>query len=418
MRKAVILALGIVLLLVCVSGNAEETFRVCTFGSYEQDGNESNGKEPVEWIVILEDDDACYLISRFILSLQLYNVEKVDVTWETCNLRKWLNSDFLNDAFTSVEQRQLYYYTTGDGDSKDLVFCLSEDEVRLVFESENDRIAYPTAVVMSDPDYTNYQNAGQWWLRCESRFNGTIRTAQDIYSDGSVGLDNIRCRTVGVRPVICVEKKAVQSTFADVPKSEVLGNPGFGAASSGQKASTEESLASLFGTPVHVSSFGCTISCPLTWMVITKDMTDSQLEPYGMTAADARTMLEGMGAEFAAVDIISFAELDAYKYAAPMDITLRDQNDIFLETFAASFMAGMKTNYGIEASDYGVVRTDHDVFIRYVWQTGTGTDLRHVITYYTAANGMSYEFYFLYQKEFTPDLEQDIEGIMESIVWD
>ena len=55
------------------------------FGHYEQDGDTSNGPEPIEWIVLDESDGKMLLLSRFILDHKRYNEEPADeLTWETC----------------------------------------------------------------------------------------------------------------------------------------------------------------------------------------------------------------------------------------------------------------------------------------------------------------------------------------------
>ena len=110
------------------------------FGSYEQDGDLSNGPEPIEWEVIDENDGEMLLISRYILDSKPYNTEQIDVTWETCTLRSWLNNDFYNTAFSAGEQNMIitttlsnndnaYFGTAGGNDTEDKVFILSLDEV-------------------------------------------------------------------------------------------------------------------------------------------------------------------------------------------------------------------------------------------------------------------------------------------------
>ncbi len=110
------------------------------FGSYEQDGDSSNGPEPIEWEVIDENDGEMLLISHYILDSKPYNTEQTDVTWETCTLRKWLNNDFYNTAFSAGEQNMIitttlsnndnaYFGTAGGNDTEDKVFILSLDEV-------------------------------------------------------------------------------------------------------------------------------------------------------------------------------------------------------------------------------------------------------------------------------------------------
>ena len=50
------------------------------------------------------DGSEAYVIADMVLDCKKYNEEDTDVTWETNTLRKWLNNDFYNTAFTSDEQ--------------------------------------------------------------------------------------------------------------------------------------------------------------------------------------------------------------------------------------------------------------------------------------------------------------------------
>ena len=111
-----------------------------TFGRFEQDGNEGNGAEPVDWIVLAVEDDKVLLISRYVLDGQEFGSYDDITTWETSSLRSWLNNEFLNNAFTKEEQKIIKTETIHnienpefklqDGkDTEDKIFCLSCDEV-------------------------------------------------------------------------------------------------------------------------------------------------------------------------------------------------------------------------------------------------------------------------------------------------
>ena len=114
---------------------------IIKFGHYEQDGNTANGKEEIEWQVIKVEGGRVLVLSRYILDCKTYHETSEDVTWETCDLRKWLNNDFKNEAFTSSEQAKIptvtlvnkdnpYFGTPGGKDTQDQIFCLSTDEVK------------------------------------------------------------------------------------------------------------------------------------------------------------------------------------------------------------------------------------------------------------------------------------------------
>ena len=114
---------------------------IIKFGHYEQDGKTSNGKEEIEWEVLKVESDRVLVVSKYALDCKKYNEICTDVTWETCTLRKWLNKEFKNTAFTTDEQNRIptvtvlndnnpYHGTTGGNNTQDKIFCLSLNEVR------------------------------------------------------------------------------------------------------------------------------------------------------------------------------------------------------------------------------------------------------------------------------------------------
>ena len=170
---------------------------IVTFGRYEQDNNRSNGAEAIEWLV-LEVDEAngrALVISRYGLDAKPYNTRYTDVTWATCTLRTWLNSDFLNAAFTADEQAAIltttvdnsssqgYWSTNGGSNTQDKIFLLSYAEVHQYFgvqywqvsgstSNMQSRVA-PTAYAIAQGASTSNSGyktadgkaAGWWWLR-------------------------------------------------------------------------------------------------------------------------------------------------------------------------------------------------------------------------------------------------------------
>lgn len=114
-----------------------------TLGDYEQDGNEDNGKEPIEWLVLTQEDDRMLVVSKYGLDYLTYPDDwSSDIVWESCSLRSYLNSDFMDKTFSEEEKKEIIlsenenkanpdYYSTVDGnDTEDYVFLLSIDEVQ------------------------------------------------------------------------------------------------------------------------------------------------------------------------------------------------------------------------------------------------------------------------------------------------
>ena len=110
-RRIVFVMLVLVLLCAAAAACADgvpEAGSLVTFGHYEQDMNTENGPEEIQWIVLDTDGDRVFLLSKYGLDAKQYNVKYTRVTWETCSLRQWLNSTFLDSAFTAEEQEEIF----------------------------------------------------------------------------------------------------------------------------------------------------------------------------------------------------------------------------------------------------------------------------------------------------------------------
>lgn len=131
-----------------------------------------------QWIILEKTGNKILVISKYCLDRQPYNTTVDDVTWETCSLRQWLNSTYLNEAFSEAEQAKIASTTistpsnmdwTGQVDTTDKVFLLSIDEAEKYFETDNARRAEATAYVIENgPDYT--QSTWNWWLRSPGQY--------------------------------------------------------------------------------------------------------------------------------------------------------------------------------------------------------------------------------------------------------
>ena len=178
------------------------------FGSYEQDGDTGNGKEEIEWIILDREGDNALLLSKYSLDAKPYNEDEKEITWEQSTIRQWLNSTFVDAAFSSEEQaavletevdnsREEGYYSAyaekDENNTKDRVFLLScKEAFEDYFNDNKERICEPTPYVMqkvsgegSDPE-TDFW----WWLRSINKRgpagsvnNGGGLSALDISSD-------------------------------------------------------------------------------------------------------------------------------------------------------------------------------------------------------------------------------------------
>ena len=193
---------------------------VVTFGSYEQDNNLENGTEPIEWQVLDVQDGKALVISKYGLDGQKYHNKLMDFTWETCSLRKWLNSEFLNDAFNTEEKKSICitklstpdnpkHGTEGGNDTEDKVFLLSSEETEKYFLSNYERECIPSDY--SKAQGTKVYDNGNcwWWLRTPARYQYTIST---VYFNGGIDLAGGISPTDkhAVRPAMWVDLSAFE----------------------------------------------------------------------------------------------------------------------------------------------------------------------------------------------------------------
>ncbi|MCR5311791.1 MAG: sigma-70 family RNA polymerase sigma factor [Lachnospiraceae bacterium] len=80
-------------------------------GTFEQDGDTANGTEPIEWMVLADEDGKKLLLSKYILmsigDMMKFPGDGVNYTWKECGIREYLNGDFYESAFTEEERAQI-----------------------------------------------------------------------------------------------------------------------------------------------------------------------------------------------------------------------------------------------------------------------------------------------------------------------
>ena len=197
-----------------------------TFGHYPRTAGGLD-LAPIEWLVVDYDESSsqALLLSRDILDAQPYHDGWMEeVTWETCTLRKWLNNDFRNAAFTPEEQAAIRPAGSGGGD---LVFIMSDAEADPDFSVFNDLIlnrkllrAAPTDYAVSNADdrfrddrdalTEDGRTVAPWWLRTEEKVMETTRQNESgnvyLQEDSKPGADIMSCQ--GVRPMLWVDVTA------------------------------------------------------------------------------------------------------------------------------------------------------------------------------------------------------------------
>ncbi|MHC1787565.1 MAG: DUF6273 domain-containing protein [Christensenellales bacterium] len=194
-----------------------------SFGCYEQDNNVPNGEEPIEWIVLANDGDKALLLSRYSLDYQVYNSLKNDTTWEVSELRLWLNTVFLEQAFSSVEQDAIVptivssadsegnpeWQTKGGNDSQDKVFLLSYREASTYFSQQGARKNKGTSSAQALGAKVWPFEETDWWLRSP----GKVQQDACYVDRNGANLSNSATNKKGIRPALWFDISANQSEF-------------------------------------------------------------------------------------------------------------------------------------------------------------------------------------------------------------
>lgn len=155
-----------------------------TFGTYEQNNNYSDGNENIEWVVIDKQEDKIMVVSKYIIAGQPFNTtNEGHISWENCTLRKWLNNDFLNEAFSDAEKKlitdttifstEYLAHSTTDYSTTDKIFLLSENERNMLSSVDALKGIVTESVVALFSDAANSDVANinpsnfepLWWLR-------------------------------------------------------------------------------------------------------------------------------------------------------------------------------------------------------------------------------------------------------------
>jgi len=143
---------------------------IVKFGSFEQ---QRRTVSPILWKVLQKYQDMALLVSVNCLDARNY-ASSNNESWAESSLRKWLNGEFLRQAFTEDELREILSVKIHTPDKPtgnvtvDKVFCLSVEEVQKYMPQSQDRHTRYTECaidnLLSWVDYMEYSVDG-WWLR-------------------------------------------------------------------------------------------------------------------------------------------------------------------------------------------------------------------------------------------------------------
>jgi len=188
------------------------------FGKYRQ-SEWTDDKENISWIVLAKESDRLLILTTKCIDCKQFHDVDETCTWETSSIRRWLNNDFLEDAFNGPEKSKIltvnvpadgnpHYDTVFLGDAtEDKIFLLSIIEAEKYLGSNEKLMAFPTEYaksIGSGIDHDLIGNPCWWWLRTPGQNNKCIA---DIRSGGAINYEGYvaTSTTFSVRPALWLD---------------------------------------------------------------------------------------------------------------------------------------------------------------------------------------------------------------------
>lgn len=244
-----------------------EDFNTIFFGHYENDNDSNNGKEPIEWIILENQDDKLLLLSKYIIDAVKYNDQNRNVDFYNSSIRNWLNTTFYNESFDDEERNAIIrrhcsneninedtiLRNKGVSDecksSDDLVSLISYREIIKYFgkidNKQNDQfhnrkiLAKATPFARTEKDMYGtaidiekssvwYKGCSPYWLRSTFSISNASFTnlASIVDLDGTVSYKINNDLSIGLRPIIQIDLLKLNKAKRDkmVSKFELNNN--------------------------------------------------------------------------------------------------------------------------------------------------------------------------------------------------
>ena len=189
---------------------------IVKFGKYEQDGDTSNGDEALEWIVLKYEDGKALLTTRYCIDCKQYKNDYGAVTWESSEIRTWLNSRFIEKTFSNDERGKILdtevdptpnpkFKTKAGNITADKGFLLSADEFDEYLEGGEYAIGYTTQYardrgVQSGP----ISGTSVCWLRTPGESLVYVSTVSYVGELNLMGVYSYSS-SCGIRPAMWVK---------------------------------------------------------------------------------------------------------------------------------------------------------------------------------------------------------------------
>jgi len=188
------------------------------------------------WKALDVKDGKILLLSELILEERRYSEKRNDVTWETCEIRQYLNGEFYESFGKSrgkivkaanANPDNPWFGTAGGGDTEDYIFLLSLGEVAQYF-GDSGKLDYPPEGfnLAMDDGFNSARIANKkdgkadwWWLRTPG---GLSDGAAFVSAEGTVYIsgNSVETKSGGVRPAMWVDLNGEEADEIIVPTTE------------------------------------------------------------------------------------------------------------------------------------------------------------------------------------------------------
>lgn len=180
-----------------------------TWGAYQQDGDAGGTKEPIEWIVLEVQNNRALLLSKYGLDAVAFAGDgNRTPTWETSLVRRWLNNEFLQQAFTAEEQTMLLSVDLANQGDADRVFLLSSAEARRFRGELLTLECSPTLNAVLNGGDVRKDRRCAWMLRNVYHSNSKPYA---VDANGSISASSALASRAVIRPAVWVDLSNAQA---------------------------------------------------------------------------------------------------------------------------------------------------------------------------------------------------------------
>lgn len=162
------------------------------------------------WKVLKLESDRMLVISQYVVYKKNYHSKDVHVTWADCDLRKWLNGEYILTNFSSTERQAIltvenqntgkdpFGFTVKNGKStKDQVFVLKYEEAK----------TYYTALL---------DTSAECWLRTPDNWGNNYLFSPTNWKKEEFPATSVSNSSIGIRPAMWIKRSFSQNQKSTV----------------------------------------------------------------------------------------------------------------------------------------------------------------------------------------------------------